>query len=193
LRCVAAAGFRRRPRDKVWHVIRPKSKVRTPRNSGTPCPAWRNGQFRSAGGVSIFDVLFEFACRFPGPLRPRPGRETAQFAALPNRFAADARAIRDGGRRPASAARRRGRPPRPPERIRAGTGPGTGAVARGRTACPFGKAGQDGQAILPPTHARATQAMAVRRAEVDPAPPPAGATPSRVWGLAALRFTLAHR
>jgi len=100
--------------------------------------------------VSIFNFSFEFACRFPGPLCSRPGPETARFTAVPNQFAARNQAIRDGGRRPASAARRRGRPPRPPERIRAGTGPGTGAVARGRTACPFTKADQAGQAVLPP-------------------------------------------
>jgi len=100
----------------------PRVKCCDPRDSETPCPAWRNSRFRPVGGVSIFDALLEFAPRFPARFAPvltgkRPDPRPCRIGSRrrPGRFATEDDVLL---RRPASGVARR----RAPERIRAGTG-----------------------------------------------------------------------
>jgi len=110
-----------------------------------PCPTWKTAGFAPAGGASAFGVLFECVCRFTGRFAPAGGASAfgvlfecvcrftgrsaparvgraGRSAAVPNRSAAGAEAIRDGEQHPASAACRRSgsglEPPPPPARVR---------------------------------------------------------------------------
>jgi len=86
----------------------PQVKCLDPEDSETPCPAWRNSRSGPTGGVSIFDVLLDFAPRFPGRSAPVQARKRPN--SRPCRIGSRRRAGQfAAGGRIGSATRRRGR------------------------------------------------------------------------------------